>query len=195
MQHGAGRSDGEMNWPDMAGLMTRVQSGDREAYRNLLNLLIPWLRRVAGRKLNRFEDVEDTVQEVLVSLHAIRHTYDPKRPFQPWVMTLAQRRIADRMRKNYRLMNHESPLPVGLGETLPCSAANDRSNPVIDLEPAALTRAMTNLSPRQRQAVELLRMQEMSLKEAAAASGRTEASLKVAMHRALTSLRRAFGVS
>jgi RNA polymerase sigma-70 factor (ECF subfamily) len=178
----------------MAGLMARVQSGDREAYRTLLDLLIPWLRRIAGRKLSRIEDVEDTVQEVLVSLHAIRHTYDPKRPLQPWVMTLAQRRIADRMRKNYQLMNHESPLPVDLGETFSLSTANDRADPTIDREPTALARAMTNLSPGQRQAVELLRLQEMSLKEAAMVSGRTEASLKVAMHRALTSLRRAFGV-
>jgi len=184
-----------MNWSDMADLMARVQSGDREAYRTLLDLLIPWLRRIASRKLNRIEDVEDTVQEVLISLHAIRHTYDPKRALQPWVMTLAQRRIADRLRRNYQLMNRESPLPDDLDETFALSAANDRANPAIDLEPAALTRAMTHLPPRQRQAVELLRMQEMSLKEAAAVSGRTETSLKVAMHRALTSLRRAFGVS
>ena len=195
MRCGVGRPDGELNWSDMAGLMACVQSGDREAYRTLLDRLIPWLRRVVGRRLNRIEDVEDTVQEVLVSLHAIRHTYDPKRAFQPWVMTLAQRRIADRMRKNYQLMNHESPLPTDLGAAFSLSAANDITSPAIDLEPAALTRAMTSLSPRQRQAVELLRMQEMSLKEAAAVSGRTEASLKVAMHRALTSLRRAFGVS
>jgi RNA polymerase sigma-70 factor (ECF subfamily) len=182
-----------MNWLDMASLMARVQSGDREAYRTLLDLLIPWLRRVAGRKLGRIEDVEDTVQEVLASLHAVRHTYDPKRAFQPWVMTLAQRRIADRMRKNYRLMSHELPLPVDLGETFPLSTANDGTDHAVDLERTALVRAMTNLSPRQRQAVELLRLQEMSLKEAAAVSGRTETSLKVAMHRALTSLRRAFG--
>jgi len=184
-----------LNWSDLADLMARVQTGDREAYRILLDRLIPWLRRVAGRKLTRIEDVEDTIQEVLVSLHAIRHTYDPKRPFQPWVMTLAQRRIADRMRKNYRVMNHELPLPADFSETGPAAVANDGMTPAVDLEPAALTRAMTCLSPRQRQAVELLRLQEMSLKEAAAVSGRTEASLKVAMHRALASLRRAFGVS
>jgi RNA polymerase sigma factor (sigma-70 family) len=194
VRYGGGRSDGEIDWSAMAGLMARVQSGDRGAYRTVLDLLIPWLRRVASRKLNRVEDVEDTVQEVLVSLHAIRHTYDPKRAFQPWIMTLAQRRITDRMRKNYRLMSRESPLPTALGETFPLSAANDSMNPAIDYEPAALTRAMTALPARQRQAVELLRMREMSLKEAAAVSGRTEASLKVAMHRALASLRRAFGV-
>ena len=153
--------------------MARVQSGDSKAYRTLLHLLIPWLRRIAGRKLNRVEDIEDTVQEVLISLHAVRHTYDPKRALQPWVMTLVQRRIADRLRSNYRLMSRESPLPDDLGETFALSAANDLTNSAIDLESVALTREMTKLPLRQRQAVELLRMQEMSLKEAAAVSGRT----------------------
>lgn len=190
-----GGSDGEMSWPEMSSLMARVQAGDRDAYRTLLELLIPWLRRIAGRRLNRKEDVEDTVQEVLISLHAVRHTYDSTRAFQPWIMTLAQRRIADRLRKNYQLVNRELPLPDDTGESLLVSAANEVTQPSIDLEPAALTRAMTRLSPRQRQAVELLRMQEMSLKEAAAISGRSETSLRVAMHRALASLRRAFGVS
>lgn len=194
MGHQTGRPDGEMNWSEMSVLMARVQAGDREAYRTLLGLLIPWLRRVAGRRLNRIEDVEDTVQEVLVSLHAVRHTYDSTRAFQPWIMTLAQRRIADRLRNNYQLIRRELPLPEDGGESLP-AAVSDGMNARVELEPAALTRALTTLSPRQRQAIELLRLQEMSLKEAATISGRSETSLRVAMHRALASLRRAFGVS
>lgn len=184
-----------MNWPDLSVLMSRVQAGDRDAYRKLLSLLIPWLRRVAGRKLTRVEDVEDTVQEVLISLHAVRQTYDSTRAFQPWIMTLAQRRIADRLRKNYQLISRELPLPDDAGESLSLSVASDSSNARIELEPAALTRALAQLSPRQRQAIELLRMQEMSPKEAATITGRSETSLRVAVHRALASLRRAFGVS
>lgn len=195
MGHEAGRSDGKMNWPDLSVLMSRVQAGDRDAYRKLLSLLIPWLRRVAGRKLTRVEDVEDTVQEVLISLHAVRQTYDSTRAFQPWIMTLAQRRIADRLRKNYQLISRELPLPDDAGESLSLSVASDSSNARIELEPAALTRALAQLSPRQRQAIELLRMQEMSPKEAATITGRSETSLRVAVHRALASLRRAFGVS
>ena len=114
-----------LNWPDLAGLMAHAQAGDRDAYRQLLQQLIPWLRRVAGRKLARPEDAEDTVQEVLISLHAIRHTYDPARPLQPWVMTLAQRRIADRLRRIYRLRHREMPYPDGFAETFPAPAAND----------------------------------------------------------------------
>src|SRR4249920_2942165 len=128
----------DLNWPDMAGLMARAQAGDREAYRLLLHLLIPWLRRVAARKLNRAEDVEDTVQDVLASLHAIRHTYDPARPLQPWVMTLAQRRIADKLRGNYRLRNRETAFPEGFEETFPSTAANEEPDAALHHEPAAL---------------------------------------------------------
>jgi len=187
--------DNDLNWPEMAGLMARAQAGDREAYRLLLHLLIPWLRRIAGRKLNRAEDVEDTVQDVLASLHAIRHTYDPARPLQPWVMTLAQRRIVDKLRGNYRLHNRETAFPEGFEETFSSGAANEEPDAGLNHEPAALARAIQALSPRQRQAVELLRLKEMSLREAASVSGRSETSLKIAMHRALKSLRRAFGAN
>lgn len=180
-------------WTEMADLMARAQAGDRAAYGALLRGLIPWLRRIAARKLSRFEDVEDTVQEILASIHAVRHTYDPARPLQPWVMTLTQRRIADRLRRNYRLRTRETAIPDGFEETFPATATNDEPDAGLNLEPAALARAVEGLSPRQREAVELLRYRELSLKEAADVSGRSETSLKLAMHRALKSLRRAFG--
>jgi len=52
-----------------------------------------------------------------------------------------------------------------------------------------LKAAMDKLPPGQRRAVDLLKLQEMSLKEASAASGMTVASLKVSMHRGLKALR------
>jgi DNA-directed RNA polymerase specialized sigma24 family protein len=42
----------------------------------------------------------------------------------------------------------------------------------------------------QREAIELLKLRELSLKEAAAASGTTVGALKVATHRAMIALRR-----
>ena len=45
----------------------------------------------------------------------------------------------------------------------------------------------------QRQAIEMLKLGEMSLKEAAAASGMSIAALKVATHRALGTLRKMLG--
>jgi RNA polymerase sigma-70 factor (ECF subfamily) len=52
---------------------------------------------------------------------------------------------------------------------------------------------MDRLPAGQRQAVMLLKLQEMSLKEAAVASGQSVPALKVARHRALKNLRRLVG--
>ena len=50
--------------------------------------------------------------------------------------------------------------------------------------------AIERLPPGQREAVRLLKLQEMSLQQAAAASGMSVAALKVAMHRAMNNLRK-----
>ena len=55
----------------------------------------------------------------------------------------------------------------------------------------ALLQAIRGLPPGQRQAVELLKLQGMSLKDAAGATGSSISALKVATHRAMASLRRA----
>ena len=63
------------------------EDGDRAAYRELLQGVTPWLRRVAGRALRSPEDGEDAVQDILLTLHQIRATYDPARPFKPRLQT------------------------------------------------------------------------------------------------------------
>jgi RNA polymerase sigma-70 factor (ECF subfamily) len=60
-------------------------------------------------------------------------------------------------------------------------------------DPEALARAIEALPPGQRQAVQLLKLQELSLKEASVATGLSVGALKVATHRAMASLRRALG--
>jgi RNA polymerase sigma-70 factor (ECF subfamily) len=52
-----------------------------------------------------------------------------------------------------------------------------------------LSEAITALSPPQREAIELLKLCEMSLAEAFAVSGRSLTALKVNVHRAIKTLR------
>ncbi|MEJ0067409.1 MAG: sigma factor [Pseudomonadota bacterium] len=75
-----------------AALMARAQAGDRAAYHRLLTEITPYVRSIAARYHRTREDVEDAVQDVLLSVHTIRHTYDPERPFGPWLATIADRR-------------------------------------------------------------------------------------------------------
>jgi RNA polymerase sigma-70 factor (ECF subfamily) len=172
-------------------LMRAVQDGDRDAYWALLTAITPRIRRLirARRSFLGAADVEDLVQDVLLSVHAVLATYDPSRPFMPWLMAIARNRLADAARRYARRV-HEVRVD-DLQVTFADTAANTTDEGVGDLE--ALAQAVRLLPAGQRQAIELLKLQEMSLKEASAATGTSVNALKVATHRAMVSLRRILG--
>jgi RNA polymerase sigma-70 factor, ECF subfamily len=173
----------ELDW---SILMARAQGGDRDAYRRLLGEITPYLHVLAARRHRGFSDAEDAVQDILLTVHAIRHTYDPTRPFGPWLVAIANHRLIDRLRRQGRLRSRETALTPEHETFLAdqanlCEKASDRRD---------LQGAVEKLPAGQRQAIRLLKLEERSLKEAAAMSGMTVASLKVATHRALKSLRK-----
>lgn len=167
--------------------MQAAQRGEATAYRELLHALTPRVRRiVAGRQsFARAADVEDMVQDVLLSVHAVRDTYDPARPFMPWLLAIVRHRVADGARRYARTAAREVHLD---DVTFHDPETNPRVCAVEDLD--VLRRAVAALPAGQRQAIELLKLQELSLKEAAAASGVSVGALKVAAHRAMAALHR-----
>src|SRR5206468_1236473 len=175
----------ELDW---SVYMARAQAGDRNAYRRLLEDVTPYLRSIAARHF-RSGDIEDVVQEVLLTVHAVRHTYDPARPFGPWLVAIANRRVVDGLRRQGRSRAREVALDAE-HETFAAPEANYHE---AASEARALREAVESLPPGQRDAIRMLKLQEMSLKEAAAVSGMTVAALKVATHRAVKSLRKALG--
>ena len=172
---------------DRAMLMARAQAGEREAYRRLLEDITPFIRALAARRLHDASEVEDAVQDVLLTVHMIRHTYVPARPFAPWLVAIANRRIIDRWRRQMRRNLRQTTLS-SKQETFSAPEANLED---AGLDAVALRAAIERLPPGQRQAIKLLKLGEMSLKEAATASGMSIVALKVATHRALATLRKA----
>ena len=173
---------------DWAILMAHAQDGDRSAYQRLLREITPYLRSLAARRHRDPSDVEDAVQDILLTVHAIRHTFDPTRPFGPWLVTIANRRFIDRLRRQGRRRDRETPL-MPEHETFSEPQANLEERP----DKYELEKAIDELPPMQRKAVRLLKLNEMSLKEASTASGMSIASLKVNVHRAVKSLRKILG--
>jgi RNA polymerase sigma-70 factor (ECF subfamily) len=173
-------------------LMRAAQAGDGGAYRELLEAITPRVRQLVRRRRGfaGLEAVEDIVQDVLLSVHAVRATYDADRPFVPWLLAIVRHRLADHARQHFRRAAHEVAADDA-GVTFEDVAANLRSEESADAE--ALAGAIRALPAGQRQAIELLKIKEMSLKEASVASGLSVGALKVATHRAMTSLRRALG--
>jgi RNA polymerase sigma factor (sigma-70 family) len=176
----------------LARLMRSAQGGDRSAYAALLGDVAPLVRQTVRRRFGFLQpqDVEDLVQDVLLSVHAARATYDPARPFLPWLMAIARNRMADGARRYARRAANEA-VSDRLPETFPAEKANMLLDRYGDAE--ALAQAMADLPPGQRQAIELLKLREMSLKEASAVSGTSVGALKVAVHRGIAALRKALG--
>jgi len=175
-------------------LMREAQGGDADAYRVLLTAVTPRIRRIvrARRGVLSVADTEDLVQDVLLSIHTVLATYDPSRPFMPWLVAIVRNRLVDAARRYGRQHAHETPFDdrhVTSREV----GTNTNDEEIGDVE--ALEHAIRALPAGQRQAIELLKLREMSLKEASAATGTSVSALKVATHRAMLSLRRILGVS
>ncbi|KPU61659.1 RNA polymerase sigma factor, sigma-70 family protein [Pseudomonas fluorescens] len=168
--------------------MAAAQLGDQASYTQLLREVTPILRGLArqGWPMGSTADIEDVVQDTLLTLHVIRHTYNPTRPIMPWLMAILRRRLVDSVRRRSRTDRKELVVDA-LDVTFPVEPTNDKYETPVDGE--TLGKAIAALPRGQRLAIELLKQREMSLKEASAVTGMSIAALKVATHRALKTLR------
>jgi RNA polymerase sigma-70 factor (ECF subfamily) len=169
--------------------MVAAQDGDAVAYEKLLHELLPHLRRFVRRRVFDAALLEDVVQNVFLSLHRARHTYRSERPFSPWFYAIARNAVTDHVRSRGRRASREISLEE---EGVPEPAVE----PVLPREDALspeLERALAALSPGQRDAVEMIHVEGLSVKEAAARAGVSQSALKVRAHRGYRALRAKLG--
>jgi RNA polymerase sigma factor (sigma-70 family) len=171
----------------LATAMAAAQGGDAAAYRRLLNACLPVIAGIARAQGVRGEAVDDVVQDTLLTIHKARASYDPARPFLPWLRAITQRRAIDRLRRAGRRPQevHDPLAYEAHADAGPAPGTRIEA----DQRNAALARAVAALPDGQRQAVEQLAYAERSLEEAAALTGRSKGALKVNLHRALKALR------
>jgi RNA polymerase sigma-70 factor (ECF subfamily) len=79
--------------------MVRVQSGDQDAYRVLLDDVAQVLRGFLRRRVADSNEVDDVLQDVLMAMHRARHTFDPMRPVEPWLFAIARTVTIDHARR------------------------------------------------------------------------------------------------
>ena len=167
---------------DWAVWMRAAMIGDAGAYRRLLASLAPHIRAVARsqcRGLGGIEgEVEDIVQEVLLTIHLKRGTWDQSRPIGPWVAAIARNRLIDVLRRGPRV-------------TVPIEDVVD-SLQAEDLTPELSTRdidtLLGHLKPQQREIVRSVSLNGSSIRETADRLHMTEGAVRVTLHRALKAL-------
>lgn len=170
-----------------ADWMAAAQAGDRRAYERVLADSLSLIRAAARRQGVPTDHIDDVVQETLLTVHRVRHTYDPARSYDAWITAIASRRAIDALRSHGRRDRrelHDDFVLDNQADHADAALATEREQ-----EARRLRAAIETLPPGQREAVEQLALRERSLAEAAQHTGRNTGALKVNLHRALKALR------
>jgi RNA polymerase sigma-70 factor (ECF subfamily) len=176
---------------ERAAWMAAAQNGDAAAYASLLTSLLPVLRAFVRRRGVDASAVEDVVQEVLLLIHRARHTWRSDRPFDPWLWAIARNATTDALRRQLReRARRERARDQAAAEPAPVGDDPEAQLAARELTPSLLA-ALERLPAAQRQAVELLYVEQVSVAEAAARAGVSASALKVRAHRGSRALRAA----
>ena len=157
-------------------------AGDESSYRAFLQELSAHLRAFLRRRLVRLPDeVEDLVQESLLAIHNQRHTYDAGQPLTAWIHAIAKYKLVDflRRRAKHDLLNDPLDEDFGFAVTADTEAADARRD---------LVKLLAQLPERQRLPIVHMKLEGLSVAEAAKLTGMSESAVKVGVHRGLKAL-------
>ena len=169
---------------ELKALMLASLDGDAASHRSLLDRLSRRLRAYYKAKLARVgrgaSEAEDLVQEAVLAIHIKRHTYDPREPFTPWVHAIARYKLIDYLRRS-----STSPAEVPIDEANEVVAHDDNvgSESTYDIR-----RLMEWLPEGMQCAIEAVKLDGLSVAEAAKRCGLSESGVKMNVHRGLKRL-------
>ena len=153
--------------------------GDASQYRMLLAELTRHLRGYYARRLG-VDAAEDAVQETLIAIHTRRHTYDRDQPFTPWLYGIARYKLLDFLRRS-RAATADVPI-----EDASAVVAHDEVGGVestVDVE-----KMLATLPPKMSWAIRHVKLEGLSVNEAATRTGMSPSAIKVSVHRGLKAL-------
>ncbi len=157
-------------------------AGDARTYATCLSELSRLLRSFLRKRLQAAPDeVEDLVQEVLIAIHNQRHTFDAAQPLTAWAHAIARFKLIDFFRR--RGVRGEQVDIDDVEDELVAHddhGAQDAKRDVLAL--------LDELPPKHREAIHWVKIEGLSIAEAAAKTGQSESSVKVNIHRGLKAL-------
>ncbi|MGB4101691.1 MAG: sigma-70 family RNA polymerase sigma factor [Alphaproteobacteria bacterium] len=168
---------GDTDAPSLEVLMARALTGDGAAYAQALRRVLPEINTFLNGKVLP-KDREDIAQDILLSLHKARHTYDATRPLMPWVMAIARFRLQDHWRGYYRRRADQTSCLDDIQELPGADVTKDRE------ASEDIRRVAKDLPPKQQEILNLMYGHDKSVQEVATALNMSVSAVKVAAHRA-----------
>lgn len=169
--------------PDLERLMRLALQGDKQAYADLLREAARLLRPFLSKRLRFEHEVDDVLQEILISIHKARHTYDGQRPCKPWLYAIARFRLQDHLRMHYADRLRQAEDIAEMENVL----HDDVTETAISYE--SISGEIAKLPEKQAAILRLMHQQGYTAKETAQQMGMNESAVKVAAHRAYKVLR------
>ena len=172
------------NETEIRALMRAGLRGDAAAYRALLSRLSASLRAYYKGRLARIgrsaTEAEDLTQEALMAIHTRRHTSHPASPLMPWVHAIARYKLIDHLRQTHASMKD---LPIEDAEEIMAQDDHVGTESAYDL-----TRLLSQLPDKMRRTIQSVKLDGLSVAEAASQCGISESDVKVSVHRGLKAL-------
>jgi RNA polymerase sigma-70 factor (ECF subfamily) len=164
----------------LKALMLRGLRGDVVAYRQLLAALAGDLRSYFRHRIDLGADeIEDLVQETLLAIHERRVTYDADQPLTAWLFGIARYKLIDRYRLERKRASSALDEAHELGSERELEAQIARRDVAI---------ALQELPEKQANAIRCVKLEGLSIAEAAIATGQSIPAVKVGIHRGLKKL-------
>lgn len=158
-------------------LAEKAQQGDARALNELLKQCVTLSYKILAGKLKNPEWADDIVQDILISVHKALHTYDPSKPFVPWLKQISYYRLQDFLRQYYKKRDKEA---FFLQEHV--------TNPAHRGELKDIEKHLSILPARLKRMVIAFKVEGYTAKEIAEQEDMKESAVKVAIHRALKKL-------
>jgi RNA polymerase sigma-70 factor (ECF subfamily) len=157
--------------------------GDEIAYANFLSELAVFAKLFIQRKLGYQEESEDLVQEILISIHKARHSYDATRSCMPWIAAIMHYRLSDWLRHHYK-QPIQVHTPIEELEAFFADDVTDTSN-----QNEYIEEVLALLSAKQQAVIKAMYYDDMSVVQTSQALGMSISSVKVTAHRAYHAMR------
>ncbi len=164
------------------------QQGHAKAYESFLREVSSLLYNFLLSRTSSETDLEDILQETLLSIHRARHSYSPGRPVGPWIYAICENRIIDHARKRLRT---ERIKEAWKNEPREPADAKAECKPMASL----ILEQIKMLPKKQRLIIGLLKLQGFSVSEVAAQTGMSKSAVKVSAFRGYETLRKILGVN
>lgn len=175
-----------------AELIAAVLDGDSESFEPLVRKYSPRVFATARRYARRESEVEDIVQEVWLKAFDKLKTFRNEAPFEHWLMRMTVRTCYDFLRSHQRnRVSSFSEISEPEEDWLEHFVA-DPGTAMEEADAARLLveRVLEKLSPSARLVIELLEIQDLSIKEIAEITGWSVPLVKVRAFRARGEMRK-----